>query len=119
MPDNLREFPWVLLTLMSIAGMVGGCGSASFQVLSGRQLTVAILLAYAMLGATLGAFSALIIFVMAPSLGPANMLMIGGMMGAGSTVTVSIIRMGVRAILKYKGIEVEVRIKDTQRAGDV
>lgn len=114
MPDNLRDFPWLLLILMAIAGMVGGCGSASFQVLSGRQLTIAILGAYAMLGAALGGFSFLVVFVLAQDLQIAHMLIIAAVMGAGSTVTVSVIRMGVRALLKYKGIEVEIRIKGNE-----
>lgn len=114
LPDNLRDFPWLLFVLMAITGMAGGCGSASFQVLSGRQLTVAILLAYATLGAVLGAFSFLVVFVLAPSLSIASMLMVGGIMGAGSTVTVSVVRMGLRAVLRWKGIEVEIRIKDPQ-----
>lgn len=106
------DFPWVLAILAIIAGMVGGCGAASFQVLSGRQLTIAILLAYAMLGAALGAASFLILLITAPSLSIAHQMLIAGSMGAGSTMTVAAVRYGVRIILKSRGVEVDVRFRD-------
>lgn len=117
------DFPWVLAILAIIAGMVGGCGAASFQVLSGRQLTIAVLLAYAMLGAALGAASFLIVLILAPELSVAHSLLMAGSMGAGSTMTVAAVRYGVRVVLKARGIEVDVRFRDPsecegRRTGD-
>lgn len=117
MPDDLRDFPLVLVVLSVIAGMVGGCGAASFQVLTGRQLTTAIMMAYGTLGAALGAASMLVILIMAPQLGVAHTLLIAGVLGAGSTFTVAVVRYGVRIFLKARGIEVEVRFRGKDGKG--
>lgn len=116
MPDNWKEFPWILVILSAIAGMVGGCGSASFQVLSGRQLTIAIMGAYATLGAALGITSFLITFGIA-DLPVDKVLLIAIAMGGFSTATVAGVRVGVKAVLRWRGIEAEITLRRSDDKG--
>lgn len=109
--DDWKNFPWVVLLVSVIAGMVGGCGAASFQVLTGRQLSVAIFAAYATLGMALGGLALLITIITAPSLGLVHVMLMSGLFGAGSTSVIAAVRYGARVILGYKGLTVEIVVR--------
>lgn len=115
MPERLTDFPWALAILSIIVGMIGGCGSASFQVLSGRELSIAIFLAYTMLGAAIGAAAFLVITIALPDLAIANTLLMSGAMGAGSTVSVAMVRIIAKIALRWKGFEAEVTFRRCDR----
>lgn len=113
MPSS-HHFDWFLILLATIAGLVGGCGSAAYQVLSGRQLSISIFLAYATLGAVLGAFSFVLLVFLTSTQDVQTVLMFAGLMGMGSTTSVAVIRVGVKAILRAKGIEIDVQVRQTR-----
>lgn len=109
---------WVLVVLAAIAGLIGGCSSASFQVLSGRQLTMAVVAAYGLLGAALGSYSFLAMYAVLPSVPIEQVLLMAGLVSAGGTATVAGLRVGLRFTLKQLGIEAEFVIRRREQRND-
>lgn len=108
-------FDFVLIMIAAIAGIVGGCGAASRQILSGGTLSMAILLAYATLGGALGLFSFAIFSYITEYQEPEMVIILAMALGFGGTATLAGIRWGIRALLKWRGIEVDIEVKRTQR----
>lgn len=113
--DHIEDFPWVMLLIAIIAGLVGGCGAASYQVLSGRKLSIAISLAYITLGASLGGLAFVVAFMLTDNQNVESIIVIAGLIGGGGTVFIAGIRMGIQAILKWKGIELTVNVKRSDK----
>ena len=99
-----------LMILAIIAGMLGGCGAASYHVLSGRQLSTTIVLAYMTLGGTLGALAFLVIAAFFPETEVNRLLLAAGLLGAGSTTTVFMLRMMIGLMLRRKGLTINVQL---------
>lgn len=113
--EHVHSFPWVMLLIAVIAGLVGGCGAASYQVLTGRQLSVAITIAYISLGSCLGALAFIVAFMLTDNQSVESIIMIAGLIGGGGTIFIAGIRMGIQAILRWKGIELTVNVKRTEK----
>ena len=113
MSDNPNDYPWVLIILSMISGLVGGCGAASYQLLKGRELSAAIFAAYCLLGVFLGAVSFFIIFIvkmMGASIDTNTTLIISSMMGFAGPVAVMLLRGIITIALAFKGIKFSVKI---------
>lgn len=117
MRHQLPEFPWFVLLISIVAGMVGGCGSAAFQILSRRQLSFAIGVAYVTLGGTIGGAAMLILFIFAAELGIDKIMLISMALGAFASVAVAGIRLGARVILRWRNFEAEIVMRRLD-AGD-
>lgn len=116
--NKLANEDLMMLLLVAIIGVLGGCGSASFQVLSRRKFTAFIFFAYAMLGGAVGMMSFLLAVAFNINLTFEQYLLLSGCTGAGSTLLLAVIRIGARIFLRYKGFEIEISVRNKENQDD-
>lgn len=116
--DSLKGFDVALAVLAVIAGLIGGCGMASYQVLSGKQFGAYILTAYAILGGCLGFLSFVVVSVVSVPLDANQVILVSGLIGAGGTASIAILRIGITTFLSWKGVDIKVSLHDKKRDCD-
>lgn len=112
-----------LYLISMLSGGAGGAGAASWHVLAGRPVTRQLLLAYIVVGVVVGVFVDAWVMVWAITAGIGGELihhLIGLGLGSGflASTALALIRKIACIALKWKGIEVEVKLRDPGR-GDV
>lgn len=106
-----ENLPWIAIAISSIAGMVGGCAVGSLNVLAGRQLSVAIMLAYGILGFALGGMSFLVMLSFFPDTTLERTVLAACVIGALGTVLLTAIKYGTNVTLRWRNMEVGVTLR--------
>lgn len=112
------HFDWFLIMVATVSGLLGGCGAISYRIISGKELGLIVVLSYLILGAVLGGMTFVILSLFSLNASIETILLLSGLMGAGSSATVAAMRTGMRLFLKYRGIEIKVEVHEKNNRND-
>jgi uncharacterized YccA/Bax inhibitor family protein len=119
--ENLRAqfedwYPIILYAIAAVTGMIGGCAAGGHQLLRGKQLKVAVFIAYGIVGLFLG-----LLFLAYANYTAVDMTfdkLIGSCLlsGFAGSVVLASTNFTARWVLRRLGIEVTLDIKSTREA---
>ena len=108
-------YPIILYAIAAITGMIGGCAAGSHQILRGKELRVAVVIAYGIIGLFLGLLSFAYANYLNVALTFDKLVFSCLLSGFAGSVILASTNLTARWVLKRLGIEVTLNIKEAPK----